>query len=144
MGALSSHMGAIVFQPVFKNGKGGRQHRTTRFSERSRLYVRRASRNYEYTCSTFINININSALYRSLALLALQSRFGGKLLETRVGCPQNRTAVLKGVKLDVAFWGQNTRVSSLNPLRAAVRLWGQPTHVSSCLSPKRDCSPKRG
>ena len=63
----------------------------------------------------------------ALTLLEPQSRFGDKSLKFQAVCPQNGTAVLKGV----------------NPLATEVPIWRHNTLIPRGLPPKRDCSTKR-
>ena len=64
-----------------------------------------------------------------LTPLGPQSRFGDKLLEICLVCPQNGTAVLKGL--------------TVNPVSTAVPIWGHNSKSPSDLSPKRDWGPER-
>ena len=49
----------------------------------------------------------------SLTPLEPQSRFGDKVLEIRVNCPQNGTAVLKGLSRRVALLNSSVRRFSI-------------------------------
>ena len=69
-----------------------------------------------------------------LAPLEPQSRFGDETLKFQVVCPQNGTALLKGLGF---------RLSMLTLVEPHSHMWGRSTLIISGLSPKRDWGPKR-
>ena len=92
----------------------------------------------------------------SLTLLELQSHFGNKPPESQVVCPQNGTAVLKGLinpfRIPVPFWGHASQIPSslfpncpqngtavleglINPLRTPVPFWGHTSQIPTNLFP---------